>query len=350
MPVNIYLAQLGCRLNFSENHQLARALQGAGHAVVHHPEQAQLAVVNTCAVTVAASGKSRRLIRHLHRSNPDLRIVATGCHSTLEPTATGNLPGVWRVVPNEDKDLLPTLLQAWSAELPDADTLLRLEPDGSPLPQDAGGRSRAFVKVQDGCENRCTFCVVTLARGAGRSRPANDVVLEIQSLVDEGFQEAVLTGVHLGSWGRDLEPGRLHLADLVHQVLAETDIPRLRLSSLEPWDIPDGFFELWQAWPGRLCPHLHLPSAVRFGPYAAAHGPALHAGRIQAAGGGCPRCRSGSGDNYRHHRRFPGRDGAGLRRQPGIHRGDCVCGCARVPLQCPAGHGCRFLWRADAQR
>ena len=257
--MNIHLTQLGCRLNFSENHQLARALQGAGHVVVNRPEQAHVAVVNTCAVTVAASGKSRRLIRHLHRSNPDLRIVATGCHSTLEPTATGQLPGVWRVVPNQDKDLLPSLLQAWSAELPDLDTLLRLEPDASPLSQDAGGRSRAFVKVQDGCENRCTFCVVTLARGAGRSRPAKDVVLEIQSLAAEGFREAVLTGVHMGSWGRDLEPGRLHLADLVHRVLSETDISRLRLSSLEPWDIPEGFFDLWQAWPGRLCPHLHLP-------------------------------------------------------------------------------------------
>lgn len=257
--MNIHLTQLGCRLNFSENHQLARALQGAGHVVVNRPEQAHVAVVNTCAVTVAASGKSRRLIRHLHRSNPDLRIVATGCHATLEPAATGQLPGVWRVVSNQDKDLLPSLLQTWSAELPDMDTLLRLEPDGSPLPQDAGGRSRAFVKVQDGCENRCTFCVVTLARGAGRSRPARDVVLEIRSLAAEGFQEAVLTGVHLGSWGRDLETEGLHLAELVHRVLSETDIPRLRLSSLEPWDIPEGFFDLWQTWPGRLCPHLHLP-------------------------------------------------------------------------------------------
>ena len=257
--MNIHLAQLGCRLNFSENHQLARALQGAGHVVVNRPEQAHVAVVNTCAVTVAASGKSRHLIRHLHRSHPDLRIVATGCHATLEPAATGQLPGVWRVVPNQDKDLLPSLLQAWSAELPDLDTLLRLEPDASPLPQDAGGRSRAFVKVQDGCENRCTFCVVTLARGAGRSRPAKDVVLEIQSLAAEGFREAVLTGVHLGSWGRDLESEGLHLAELVHRVLSETDMPRLRLSSLEPWDIPEGFFDLWQTWSGRLCPHLHLP-------------------------------------------------------------------------------------------
>ena len=257
--MNIYLAQVGCRLNFAENHQLARELQRAGHALAARPEQAHLAVVNTCAVTVAASGKSRRLIRQLHRSNPELHIVATGCHATLEPETTGRLPGVWRVVANQDKDLLPALLQTWSAELPDLDTLIRLEPDGSPVSESPDGRSRAFVKVQDGCENRCTFCVVTLARGAGRSLPAKAVLREIQSRIDEGFKEVVLTGVHLGSWGRDLDDGPLHLADLVHRVLAETTIPRLRLSSLEPWDIPEGFFELWRAWPERLCPHLHLP-------------------------------------------------------------------------------------------
>ena len=257
--MKIFLTQLGCRLNFAENHQLARALQGAGHIVVGQPEQAHLAIVNTCAVTVAASSKSRRMVRHLHRSNHGLRIVVTGCHATLEPTATEQLPGVWQVVPNQDKDLLPSLLESWSSEIPDADTLFRQEPDGSPVAEDPGGRSRAFVKVQDGCDNRCTFCVVTIARGGGRSRSAQSIVAEIQSLQEDGFKEAVLTGVHLGSWGRDFGPEYRSLADLVRRVLAETDIPRLRLSSLEPWDIAPGFFALWREWPERLCPHLHLP-------------------------------------------------------------------------------------------
>jgi threonylcarbamoyladenosine tRNA methylthiotransferase MtaB len=119
-----------------------------------------------------------------------------------------------------------------------------------------GSHTRAFVKVQDGCNNRCSFCIVTVARGAERSRPLGDVVAEIQRLRAEGFQEAVLTGVHLGGYGNDLGVG---LTDLVSAILGQTDLPRLRLSSLEPWDLAPQFFELWAASGGRLCPHLHLP-------------------------------------------------------------------------------------------
>jgi hypothetical protein len=121
-------------------------------------------------------------------------------------------------------------------------------------------RTRAFVKVQDGCNNRCTFCIVTALRGASRSRPLAEVVAEVQQLAAEGVQEAVLTGVHLGSYGRDLDgAARTDLKHLVAALLTHTDIPRLRLSSLEPWELADGFFDLWAQWPGRLCPHLHLP-------------------------------------------------------------------------------------------
>jgi threonylcarbamoyladenosine tRNA methylthiotransferase MtaB len=131
-----------------------------------------------------------------------------------------------------------------------------------------GNHTRAFVKVQDGCDNRCTFCIVTLARGAGRSRPVADIVAEINRLTDLGYQEAVLSGVHLGSYGYDrvapqgrgIRRGLGHqcgLGNLVQAILAETDLPRLRLSSLEPWDLAEGFFELWQN--ERLLPHLHLP-------------------------------------------------------------------------------------------
>jgi threonylcarbamoyladenosine tRNA methylthiotransferase MtaB len=119
-----------------------------------------------------------------------------------------------------------------------------------------GAHTRAFIKVQDGCDNKCTFCVTTIARGAGQSRHLGDVVAEIQALAAAGYQEAVLTGVHLGSYGRDLH-NNTDLRTLVATILQHTDIPRLRLSSLEPWDIPDGFFELWQN--PRLLPHLHMP-------------------------------------------------------------------------------------------
>ena len=195
-------------------------------------------------------------------------IALTGCWSTLSPAKAQSLPGVALVAHNEHKELLPALLEPWSAELDDPAALLRLQPDGAPFVDDANAghgagrrnRTRAFVKVQDGCNNRCTFCVVTLARGKSRSRALGDVVAEVQGLAEEGVQEAVLTGVHLGSYGRDL-PGAdaTDLKRLAETILRETDIMRLRLSSLEPWDLAGGFFDLWPRWPGRLCPHLHLP-------------------------------------------------------------------------------------------
>jgi threonylcarbamoyladenosine tRNA methylthiotransferase MtaB len=267
--MRVFLDQIGCRLNYSEMETLARRLQAVGHETVAAPEQAQVIVFNTCAVTADAGKASRQRLRQLHRSNPDARIAATGCWVSLEPQAALTLPGVTLAVENTRKDLLHLLLEPWSAELDDPTDLARLQPDGVPFELSASGtqngderaaRTRAFIKVQDGCNNRCTFCVVTLARGASRSRTLHEIVIEVQALAAEGVQEAVLTGVHLGSYGRDLA-GDEHtdLKELVAALLMHTEIPRLRLSSLEPWELAEGFFELWQRWPDRLCPHLHLP-------------------------------------------------------------------------------------------
>jgi threonylcarbamoyladenosine tRNA methylthiotransferase MtaB len=265
--MRIYLDQIGCRLNYSEMDTLAGQLRAAGHMVVSTPEQAQVIVFNSCAVTAEAGRKSRQRIRNHHRTNDQARIAVTGCWAALEPTAAAALPGVALVADNGQKELLHTLLEPWSAELDDPDDLARMQPDGTPFgtlaADDNGvraGRTRAFIKVQDGCNNRCTFCIVTVARGAGRSRKMGEIVREVQKLVDDGVQEAVLTGVHLGSYGRDLsQDERSDLKELATAVLAYTDIVRLRLSSLEPWELANGFFDLWQRWPDRLCPHLHLP-------------------------------------------------------------------------------------------
>ena len=260
--MRIYLDQIGCRLNYSEMETLAQRLIAVGHQTVATPEQAQVIVFNTCAVTGDASRASRQRIRQLHRSNPAARVVATGCWSSLEPQAAASLPGVSLVVANPEKELLHTLLEPWSAQLDDPADLARLSPDGTPfdLVPARASRTRAFIKVQDGCNNRCTFCVVTLARGDSRSRPLADVVAEVQALAQDGVQEAVLTGVHLGSYGRDLaDKAQSDLKELVIALLTHTDIARLRLSSLEPWELADGFFDLWARWPHRLCPHLHLP-------------------------------------------------------------------------------------------
>ncbi len=223
-------------------------------------------IFNTCAVTADAARGSRKESRRLNAANPAARIALTGCWATLEPEAAAALPGVALVANNDDKALLPLLLEPWSAALDDPALLPHLRPDSAPLDFAAlesadprRRRTRAFIKVQDGCNNRCTFCIVTQARGASRSRPLAEIVAEVQTWASQGVQEIVLTGVHLGSYGRDLNGAPLTLKTLVAALLEETPIARIRLSSLEPWELAEGFFALWARYPDRLCPHLHLP-------------------------------------------------------------------------------------------
>jgi len=250
--VRVRLDFIGCRLNISEIESLSRQFKIAGHRVVGHGEAADLCVFNTCTVTHIASRTSRQKIRRLKRDNPDAAMVVTGCYAELEPDAIAALD-VDLIVGNTEKDNLLQKIVAAGLIPPVGDIPA---PDAAfPLPV-PGEHTRACVKVQDGCDNRCTFCSVTLARGAGRSRTLAEVVDEIHRLEAAGYREAVLTGVHLGSFGHDR--GNPHeLSALVRAILAETDIPRLRLSSLEPWDLDAEFFSLWEN--PRLCRHLHLP-------------------------------------------------------------------------------------------
>lgn len=251
MSMKVYLTTLGCRLNESEIEQMGRAFRRLGHELVPTPEGAELCVINTCAVTNEAGRKSRQLISQAHRQSPEAQIVVTGCYSQIEQEKVSSMPGVVRVIDNTAKDrLVPDLLGIDESDWMDQEPLAREYP-----PAEAR-RTRAFVKVQDGCDNRCTFCVTTIARGAGRSRPLQEIIDELNALEDAGYQEAVLSGVHLGSYGRDLEED-IDLKKLIAILLARTTLPRLRISSLEPWDIPENFFELWHDT--RLCRHIHLP-------------------------------------------------------------------------------------------
>ncbi len=246
--MKIYLYSIGCRLNQAEIEAYARQLRAAGHDLVASPGEADLAVVNTCTVTAAAASDSRARIRQAARAGVG-EVIVTGCWSTLNPQDAAELPAVGRVVPNADKDdLVPDLL-GLPAEAFDREPVERTPVPGARL------RTRAFIKVQDGCDNHCAYCITTLARGPGRSRPIPAVLVEVRAAAASA-QEIVLTGVHLGSWGQDLSPD-LGLRHLVQAILDESDVPRLRLSSLEPWDLEPAFFELWRD--ARLCRQLHLP-------------------------------------------------------------------------------------------
>ena len=247
--MKVFLDSIGCRLNQSEIERIALQFRSAGHEIVDGPAGADYVVVNTCAVTTEAASDSRQKIRQAQRAG-QAAIVATGCWATLDPKGAAALPGVDWVVNNQDKDrLVADVLQIPLEEM-DLEPLAREPLPGIHL------RTRAFIKVQDGCDNFCTFCVTRLARGKGRSIPAKNVFEDIRRALAGGAKEIVLTGVHLGSWGQDFEPP-LTLHNLMEFILNEPDIIRLRLSSLEPWDLDENFFSLWRD--PRLCRHLHLP-------------------------------------------------------------------------------------------
>jgi threonylcarbamoyladenosine tRNA methylthiotransferase MtaB len=281
--MRIYLESLGCRLNYAEMISLGRQLAAAGHELVAAVADADLCVLNSCTVTAEAARQSRQLARRLARMNPAVRLIVTGCYATLEGETVAQLPNVALVVGNRRKDDLLALIQDYdenqmaNSEWQMADSRWQMadsrwqiaDSNRSPSainhqpsaighqPSAISQRTRAFVKVQDGCRNRCTFCIVTVARGDERSRPIGEVVAEVNALHAEGYQEAVLTGVHLGGYGSDVGAD---LRSLIAALLAETSIPRLRLSSLEPFDLLPDFFDLWGKSDGRLMPHLHLPA------------------------------------------------------------------------------------------
>jgi threonylcarbamoyladenosine tRNA methylthiotransferase MtaB len=273
--MNIYLDMIGCRLNQSEIEILARQFSAAGHLLVGDPAEADLAVVNTCTVTAAAAADSRKTIRRIARSGVK-KIISTGCWSDLNPARALSLPGVIQVVSNADKDqLVSHLLELDQAEY-DREPLQRISVPGSRQ------RTRAFIKAQDGCRHRCTFCITTVARGDSRSESTEAVIKEINAAVQAGFKEAVLTGVQLGSWGKDLSSDQ-GLDYLVRQVLKYTDIPRLRLSSIEPWDVHPALIELLED--ERVARHLHLPlqsgSAGTLRRMARAINPPRYAGLVE---------------------------------------------------------------------
>ena len=247
--MKVFLDSIGCRLNQSEIEKLASQFRMAGHTIVPTAEAADLVVINTCTVTSAAASDSRQKIRQASRGQ-NRQIIVTGCWATLEPDTAHSLPAVIKVVPNSKKSTLVGDFLEIDSGFFDLEPLVRDSLPG------VHRRTRAFIKTQDGCDNACTYCITRLARGKSQSEPSDTILGDIQRAVAGGVREVVLTGVHLGSWGHEFTP-RAQLSDLIKTILAQTDLERLRLSSLEPWDLNEEFFQLWEN--ERLCPHLHLP-------------------------------------------------------------------------------------------
>ena len=242
---------LGCRLNAYETEAMKELAAGAGleNAVI----------VNTCAVTSEAVRKARQEIRRLRRENPDARVIVTGCAAQTEPATFAAMPEVDAVIGNTEKMQAAT----WAGLSGGFDTERVVVDDIMSVTETAGhlidgfGRHRAYVQVQNGCDHRCTFCIIPFGRGNSRSVPAGVVVEQIKRLVGKGFNEVVLTGVDLTSWGADL-PGQPPLGDLVLRILRLVpDLPRLRISSIDSIEADPRLMEAIATEP-RLMPHLHL--------------------------------------------------------------------------------------------
>ncbi len=249
----------GCRLNAAESDAIARMADTAGAG-------GDLVVVNTCAVTAEAARQARQTVRRLRRERPNARIVVTGCAAQIDPDSFAAMPEADVVVGNVEKMQAQTWRDLARARPGDVTGLMRVSDimalrETAPPPPAAAGhaqpRARANLEVQNGCDHRCTFCVIPYGRGNSRSVPAGVVVEEAQRLVDAGHREIVLTGVDITSWGHDL-PGAPKLGALVRRILRHVpDLGRLRLSSLDAVEIDPELFDFVASEP-RVAPHLHL--------------------------------------------------------------------------------------------
>ncbi|MBX6742235.1 MAG: tRNA (N(6)-L-threonylcarbamoyladenosine(37)-C(2))-methylthiotransferase MtaB, partial [Acetobacteraceae bacterium] len=245
--MSVDVLTFGCRLNTYESEAMRDLATKAGHAGT--------IVVNTCAVTAEAERQARQAIRSAHRKNPEARILVTGCAAQINPERWAALPGVARVIGNAEK-LKP---EAWALDAPPAPVtdIMAATETAAHLVTDFAGRARAFVQVQQGCDHRCTFCVIPYGRGPSRSVPVGAVVEQVRILVERGYREVVLTGVDITSYGPDL-PGQPTLGQMVRRLLALVpELPRLRLSSLDPVEMDEDLWRLIAEEP-RLMPHLHL--------------------------------------------------------------------------------------------
>lgn len=259
-----YVQNFGCRATQADGAALESLLDAKGLDSTGDRTAADLVILNTCTVTSSADDDVRQTIRRVHRENPAARILVTGCYAQRAPEELAGMPGVEWVVGNSHKTQIADLvtLAPADAETPYhgqihvGDIFAQHDFLSAPVEDAAGDRTRPNLKIQDGCNNRCSFCIIPFVRGRSRSAPAVDVVRQVRGLA-ERYREVVLSGINLGRWGR--EPGStMRLADLVRLLLRETDVERLRLSSVEPMDFSDDLLGLMAESP-RVARHVHAP-------------------------------------------------------------------------------------------
>jgi threonylcarbamoyladenosine tRNA methylthiotransferase MtaB len=288
-----YIEQFGCRATQADGAALERQLRDRGCVAAPDSDAADVVVVNTCTVTAAADSQARDAIRKIHARNPAARVIVTGCYAQRAPEELAALPGVSWVVGNSHKPQIPELAAGFVTAAPQTSTLrgsfipaetLRaidapkaeefslasapakiLTGDifaqttflAAPILGGEGNHTRPTLKIQDGCNSRCSYCVIPFVRGRSRSLPPDQVIAEICRLSESGYREIVLSGINLGTYGRDLSP-RVEFGDLLRRIVDQTRVERLRISSIEPLDVTQDLIALFASTP-RFAQHFHMP-------------------------------------------------------------------------------------------
>lgn len=256
------ISTLGCKVNQQESDTFAAALSAHGWQTAEAGELADVCIVNTCTVTGKASMQSRQLIRQLQRLHPGARIVVTGCYAQIAPEEIQAMDGIHLIAGQNRKGDLPELIVQTVEAAPGltvsaVDRLAPSIPFRTPAQPAPGCRTRPFLKIQDGCNSFCTYCIVPHARGRSRSMPPDQVLRHVRQLAAMGYHEVVLTGIHLGAYGLDLQPAG-DLWSLMAALEKERPLARIRLSSIEPNELTDAIIDL-MAGSDMFCPHFHLP-------------------------------------------------------------------------------------------
>ena len=255
----VSVATLGCKTNQCESESLLGALERRGYVPVPFGQESDITIINTCTVTHRADFQSRQIIRRALRANPNSLIIVTGCYAQVDPGAISKIEGVRYVLGNKGKntiaDLLPRMEKGGLPRIHVAG--IEGEKDFSDILPSFRHHTRAFLKIQDGCDGQCSYCIVPRARGRGRSLAPERVIQHMRALKECGFKEVVLTGIHAGSYGQDLDPP-FSLEKLLRRLEEEETPHRLRLSSVEPFDFTPALISCLTE-SKKLCPHLHIP-------------------------------------------------------------------------------------------
>jgi threonylcarbamoyladenosine tRNA methylthiotransferase MtaB len=257
--LKVGLTTLGCKVNQYESAALAEDLQQKDYALVPFNSSADVYIINTCTVTAFSDFQSRQMIRRAHRVNPQAKIIVTGCYAQIAAADIAGIEGVTLVVGNNQKSIIPDLLQRCdtdSRRFYTSDIFQQKEFCALPLSRFIN-RSRAYLKIQDGCNYFCSYCIVPFARGKSRSMPQQEVLRALDNLCRQDYKEIVLTGIHLGAYGQDLQPPT-NLPEMITRIIEQAGNTRIRLSSIEPREITDELLQLFNKR-DNLCPHLHIP-------------------------------------------------------------------------------------------